>query len=68
MSEGDSQADDESGRHLVVSLVGVDDSEHDDDQHEAQEELDTESLGDGQIVLQSCVAQSALVLFRSQRL
>lgn len=68
MSEGDSQADDESGRHLVVSLVGVDDSKHNDDQHEAQEELDAESLGDGQIVLQSCVAQSALVLFRSQRL
>lgn len=51
MAEGDSQADDECGRHLVVSLVGVDDPEHDDDQHEAQEELDAESLGDGQIVL-----------------
>lgn len=51
VAEGDSQADDECGRHLVVSLVGVDDPEHDDDQHEAQEELDAESLGDGQIVL-----------------
>jgi hypothetical protein len=68
MAEGNGEPDDEGCWGLVVGLVGVDDSVDDDHQHEAEEELDAQTLGDGHVPLEGGVAEATLVRLRGQRL